>query len=161
MFTHAYNAEVTLHHHYMIACEASASLDCFVAGIVYVTLVMQILLRFTCPKALQQAKHVCHKVCRYVNLNLMIRRRPIVRLCFIGAQSGAAPSGVVNLRSGRVSKLTERFSLYRANSTGSKQVAVIEDECENMSPGEQDLSDVVAALCGLGQSQNMKHLGDC
>lgn len=115
-----------------------------------------LLLRFTCPKALhvQQAKHVCHKVCRYVNLNLTVRCSPIVRLCFICAQSGAAPSGVVNLRSGRVSKLTARFSLYRANSTGSKQVAVIEDECENMSPGEQDLSDVVAALCGLGQSQN-------
>ena len=69
-------------------------------------------------------------------------------------QTDAAPSQVVNLRSGRVSKLTERFSLYRANSNSSKQVAAAEDECENRSPCEQDLSDVVAALCGLGQLQN-------
>lgn len=67
------------------------------------------------------------------------------------------PQEVTNLRSGRVSKLTERFSLYRAKSTSGKQAA---SQLENLSPCEEDLSDVVAALCVLSQPQNCKMMCD-
>lgn len=66
-------------------------------------------------------------------------------------QKECPPPEVTNLRSGRVSKLTERFSLYRANSASAKQAVPREDQCDSMSACEEDLSDVVAALCVLGQ----------
>ena len=50
------------------------------------------------------------------------------------------------MRSGRISKLTERFSEYKLQTTEpTAEPAHQSMECD------PDLVDVVAALCGLGQ----------
>lgn len=51
-----------------------------------------------------------------------------------------------SMRSGRISKLTERFSEYKLQTLDAKISAA---ECD------PELVDVVAALCGLGQQGSM------
>ena len=68
----------------------------------------------------------------------------------IAAVQNARAAEVKDTWSGRVSKLTERFSLYRAGSIGVKQQAASEDVNELLQCDE-DLAEVAAALCHLGQ----------
>lgn len=53
------------------------------------------------------------------------------------------------MRSGRVSKLTERFSEYKSQTLDSKISA--SDQRMELDP---ELVDVVAALCDLGQQSS-------
>lgn len=54
------------------------------------------------------------------------------------------------MRSGRVSKLTERFSEYKSQTADCKGSAVHQKmECD------PELADVVAALCDLGQQSSV------
>lgn len=54
------------------------------------------------------------------------------------------------MRSGRISKLTQRFSQYKSQCPDVKgSSASPQMECD------ADLVDVVAALCDLGQQHNM------
>ncbi len=54
------------------------------------------------------------------------------------------------MRSGRISKLTERFSQYKSQCSDVKGTSASPQmECD------ADLVDVVAALCGLGQQHNI------
>ena len=54
------------------------------------------------------------------------------------------------MRSGRISKLTERFSEYKSQTLDNKSSNVHQRmECD------PELVDVVAALCDLGQQKSM------
>ena len=61
-------------------------------------------------------------------------------------QNCGAPEAGLSMRSGRISKLTERFSQYKAETFDVKSCV----ESLHMEV-DTDLADVVAALCGLGQ----------
>ena len=75
-----------------------------------------------------------------------------VTMCVLSMQHFGAPEAGpgASMRSGRISKLTQRFSQYKSHcsdvegSSASPQM-----ECD------ADLVDVVAALCDLGQQHNM------
>lgn len=55
-----------------------------------------------------------------------------------------------SMRSGRISKLTERFSEYKSQALDAKISATDQKmECD------PELVDVVAALCNLGQQSSM------
>ena len=55
-----------------------------------------------------------------------------------------------SMRSGRISKLTERFSEYKSQALDTKISATDQKmECD------PELVDVVAALCDLGQQSSM------
>lgn len=76
-----------------------------------------------------------------------------LRVTDIVTVQNARGAEVKDTRSGRVSKLTERFSLYRASSTNVKQQAAIGDVKE-VPQYDEDLTEVAAALCDLGQAHN-------
>ncbi|DBB01925.1 hypothetical protein WJX77_005673 [Trebouxia sp. C0004] len=61
-----------------------------------------------------------------------------------------APEAGASMRSGRISKLTERFSQYKSQCSDVRGTSTSPQmECD------ADLVDVVAALCGLGQQHNI------
>ncbi len=71
-------------------------------------------------------------------------------MCVLLMQRVGAPEAGASMRSGRISKLTQRFSQYKSQCPDVKgSSASPQMECD------ADLVDVVAALCDLGQQHNM------
>ena len=62
-------------------------------------------------------------------------------------QNLGAPEAGPSMRSGRISKLTQRFSQYKSQGCEAKGI----DSSHKMIECDAELADVVEALCDLGQ----------